>query len=117
MGRLPLLTTLDPLDQEALIRILTEPRNALIKQYQKFFEMEGCELHFEDKALTLIAKKALERDTGARALRAVTEELMLDIMYQLPEKKRMGKYIITEAVVEGRTGLFAPKTKVRRASA
>lgn len=117
VGRLPLLTTLDPLDQEALIRILTEPRNALIKQYQKFFEMEGCELHFEDKALILIAKKALERDTGARALRAVTEELMLDIMYQLPEKKRMGKYIITEAVVEGRTGLFAPKTKARRASA
>ena len=79
--------------------------------------MEGCELEFATEALHLIAEKALARDTGARALRAVTEEIMLDIMYELPEKKRMGKHIITEAVVEGRAGLFAPKRKAHKESA
>ncbi len=117
VGRLPLITTLDTLDADVLIRIMTEPKNALVKQYQKFFEMDGCELEFAPQALKLIARKALERDTGARALRAVTEEIMLEIMYQLPEKKRMGKHIITVAVVEGRVGLFAPKTKGRKESA
>ncbi len=117
VGRMPLVTTLDLLDAETLVRILTEPKNAVVKQYQKFFEMEGCELEFAPQALEMIASKALERDTGARALRAVTEEMMLDIMFKLPEKKRMGKYIITEAVVEGRTGLFAPKAKAHKESA
>jgi len=117
VGRLPLITTLAPLSTDDLIRILTEPKNALIRQYQKFFQMEGCELEFAPKALKLIAEKAQKRDTGARALRAVSEEIMLNIMYELPEKKRMGKYIITEAVVEGRKGLFAPKSKSRKESA
>jgi ATP-dependent Clp protease ATP-binding subunit ClpX len=117
VGRLPLMTTLDSLDVEVLVRILTEPKNALVKQYQRFFEMEGCELEFAPKALELIAEKALKRETGARAQRDVTEEIMLDIMFELPEKKRMGKHIITEAVVEGRVGLFAPKTKARKESA
>ncbi len=117
VGRLPVVATLDMLDARALVRILTEPRNALVKQYQKLFEMEGSELDFAPKALKLIAQKALERDTGARALRTVTEEIMLDIMYELPEKKRLGKHIITEAVVEGRAGLFAPKTKAHKESA
>ncbi len=117
VGRLPLITTLDSLDADTLVRILTEPKNALVKQYQRLFEMEGCELEFASRALELIAEKALKRDTGARALRAVTEEIMLDIMFELPEKKRMGKHIITEAVVEGRVGLFAPKAKTRKESA
>jgi len=117
VGRLPLITTLDALDKETLVRILTEPKNALVKQYQRLFEMEGCELEFAPRALELIAEKAIKRDTGARALRAVTEEIMLDIMFELPEKKRLGKHIITEAVVEGRVGLFAPKAKARKESA
>ena len=117
VGRLPVITTLDSLDAETLVRILTEPKNALIKQYQRLFEMEGCELEFAPRALELIAEKALKRDTGARALRAVTEEIMLDIMFELPEKKRLGKHIVTEAVVEGRVGLFAPKAKTRKESA
>ncbi len=111
VGRLPMISTLDSLDVDSLVRILTEPKNALVKQYQKFFELEGCELEFTDSTLRLIAKRALDRDTGARALRSVMEELMLEVMYELPEKKRTGKYIITEAVAEGRTGLFAPKRK------
>ncbi len=117
VGRLPLITTLDSLDADTLVRILTEPKNALVKQYQRLFEMEGCELEFAPRALELIAEKALKRDTGARALRAVTEEIMLDIMFELPEKKRLGKHIITEAVVEGRVGLFTPKAKTRKESA
>jgi ATP-dependent Clp protease ATP-binding subunit ClpX len=111
VGRLPMITTLDPLNSSSLVRILTEPKNALVKQYQTFFEMEGCELEFTPETLKLIAKRAIDRDTGARALRSVTEEIMMDVMYELPEKKRTGKYIITEAVVEGRTGLFAPNQK------
>ena len=117
VGRLPVITTLDALDAETLVRILTEPKNALVKQYQRLFEMEGCELEFAPRALELIAAKAIKRDTGARALRAVTEEIMLDIMFELPEKKRLGKHIITEAVVEGSVGLFAPKAKARKESA
>ena len=107
VGRLPIITDLHPLDEHALIRIMQEPKNALVKQYQKFFEMEGAKLEFTSGALVLLAKKALQRDTGARALRAVMEELMLDIMYELPERKRGGKYIITEDVVEGKKPLFS----------
>jgi len=86
VGRLPVITTLSALDEDALIDILTKPKNALIKQYQKFFQMEDAELEFTDDGLHALAKKALERDTGARALRAITEELMVDLMYQLPEE-------------------------------
>jgi len=107
VGRLPVITDLHPLDEHALIRIMQEPKNALVKQYQKFFDMEGAKLEFTPGALVLLAKKALKRDTGARALRAVMEELMLDIMYELPERKRGGKYIVTEDVVEGNKPLFS----------
>jgi ATP-dependent Clp protease ATP-binding subunit ClpX len=107
VGRVPVIASLHPLDLEALTSILTEPKNALIKQYQKFFEMEGASLEFTPGALRLLAKKAMTRDTGARALRAVAEELMLDIMYELPERKRGGKYIVTEDVVQGKQPLFA----------
>ena len=85
IGRLPVLAPLDPLDEEALVRILTEPRNALVRQYQKLFEMEGAELEFTPSALQIIAKMAKERDTGARGLRSIVEEIMTDIMFELPD--------------------------------
>jgi ATP-dependent Clp protease ATP-binding subunit ClpX len=107
IGRLPVVATLGRLEIQALIQILTEPKNALVKQYQKFFEMEGATLEFTPGALRLLAKKAMERDTGARALRSVTEELMLDIMYDLPERKRGSKYIVSEDVVLGKQPLLS----------
>jgi ATP-dependent Clp protease ATP-binding subunit ClpX len=116
VGRLPVLATLEPLDVDTLINILTEPKNALVKQYQKFFRMENAELEFTREALELISERALKRDTGARALRAVCEEIMLDLMYRLPDQKG-GKYVITEAIVEGRQNLFELKPERRKESA
>ena len=109
VGRLPLIATLEPLDVKTMINILSEPKNALVKQYQKFFRIEGAEVEFTPKALELIAERALKRDTGARALRAVCEEIMLDLMYRLPDQQQGGKYLITDAVVEGRENLFELK--------
>jgi ATP-dependent Clp protease ATP-binding subunit ClpX len=117
VGRLPVVATLEPLDVKTLISILTEPKNALVKQYQKFFRMEGSELEFTSKALTLIAERALKRDTGARALRAVCEEIMLELMYALPEQQQGGKYVINEEIIEGKEHLFAIKPERRRESA
>lgn len=91
VGRLPVLAPLDPLNVDVLVRILSEPRNALVKQYQKLFEMEGAELVFETPALERIANKAKERDTGARGLRSIVEEIMLDVMYELPEMPEKGR--------------------------
>ena len=88
VGRVPVITVLAPLDEAALIDILTKPKNALIRQYQKFFEMENSELEFTDDALRALAKKALKHATGARALRSLAEELMIDLMYQLPEEPK-----------------------------
>ena len=107
VGRLPVIATLNPLSIEALTQILTEPKNALVKQYKKFFEIEGAELEFTPGALRILAKKAMERETGARALRAVTEELMLDIMYDLPERKRGSKYVVNEDIVLGKQPFYA----------
>jgi ATP-dependent Clp protease ATP-binding subunit ClpX len=106
VGRLPVITTLESLSVEALVDILTKPKNALVRQYAKFFEMEDAELSFTDEALQLLAKNALKRDTGARALRAVTEELMINIMYDLPDQKKKQKYVIDEQVIEGKKNLF-----------
>jgi len=117
VGRLPVIATLSALDERALVDILTKPRNALIKQYQKFFEMEGAELVFTDDALKALAKKALARDTGARALRAITEELMVDLMYQLPEDARGTRYVITREIVEGTAELASARQKARKESA
>ncbi len=117
IGRVPVITSLHPLGTEQLVQILTEPRNALVKQYNKLFEMEGCTLDFTPDALRVIAKSALDRDTGARALRAVTEELMLDVMYDLPEQKQPGKYVINKAVAKGEQSLFPTKTRRRKESA
>ncbi|HVS72079.1 MAG TPA: ATP-dependent Clp protease ATP-binding subunit ClpX [Phycisphaerae bacterium] len=109
IGRLPVFAPLAPLTVPAMIQILTEPKNALVKQYQKFFQMEGCELEYTEGALKLIAERALKRDTGARALRSVMEEIMLELMYQLPDLQQRGKYVITEEVVRGEVGLFDRK--------
>jgi len=117
VGRLPIVAALEPLDVATLVNILTEPKNALVKQYQKFFRMEASELEFTSGALTLIAERALKRDTGARALRAVCEEIMLDLMYALPDQGQGGKYIITEDVVERRAQLFTIQPEQRRQSA
>ncbi len=115
VGRLPVTTSLDPLMREDLVNILTQPRNALVKQYQKFFEIEGCQLEFSTGALEMIADRALARETGARGLRAVMEEIMLEPMYELPDRNRSGKKIVTEAVVEGKEPLIpASKPKRRR---
>ncbi|MDB5354928.1 MAG: ATP-dependent Clp protease ATP-binding subunit ClpX [Phycisphaerales bacterium] len=117
VGRLPLIATLEPLDVETMISILTEPKNALVKQYKKIFRMENSELEFTPSAMRLIAERALKRDTGARALRAVCEEIMLDLMYKLPDQQQGGKYIINDDVVEGRNHLFELKPERRKESA
>jgi len=117
VGRLPVITTLEALDEGALIDILTKPKNALCKQYQRFFEMENAELEFTDDALHALAQKALKRDTGARALRAISEELMIDLMYQLPEEPKPAKYVITRDIVEGKAELFTAKQKAKKESA
>ena len=117
VGRLPIITTLSALDADALMKILTEPRNALIKQYQKLFEMEEAKLEFTEDALKELAAKALERDTGARALRAITEELMLDLMYRLPEESKPGDYAVTREVVRGEVDLFKSSRRSKKESA
>jgi ATP-dependent Clp protease ATP-binding subunit ClpX len=117
VGRLPLCATLEPLDITTLTNILTTPKNALVKQYKKFFHLEGADVEFTTGALHLIAERALKRDTGARALRAVCEEIMLDLMYKLPDQGQGGKYVIDEAIVEGRKSLFEIKPERRRESA
>ncbi|MDQ3439569.1 MAG: ATP-dependent Clp protease ATP-binding subunit ClpX, partial [Planctomycetota bacterium] len=117
VGRLPLCATLEPLDTKILINILTEPKNALVKQYQKFFCLEGADVEFTSGALEMIAERALKRDTGARALRAECEEIMLDLMYKLPDAQQGGKYIINEDVVMGRQSLFTLKPERRKESA
>lgn len=99
IGRLPVIATLEELDEEALMQILTEPKNALTRQYQYLFEMENVDLLFEDSALRAIAKKALERNTGARGLRSILENVLLETMYDLPSRADIGTVIINEAVI------------------
>ncbi len=105
IGRLPVLAPLDPLDEEALVTILCQPKNALVRQYQKLFDMEGAELEFEPEALREIARLAKQRDTGARGLRSIVEDIMLDVMYDLPEMERKGKHIVTADVVRKKVPL------------
>ena len=100
VGRIPVVTHVDDLDEESLIRVLTEPKNALVKQYQKLFELEKVRLEFTPEALRAIARQALERKTGARGLRNVIEHTMLDIMYRLPSMSDVTECVITDAVIE-----------------
>lgn len=115
VGRLPVVATLQELDEEALIQILVEPKNALIKQYQKLFQMEGVELEIRPKALQAIAVKALKRKAGARGLRSIIEASLLDTMYELPGIDNVSKVVIDEGVIEGQSKpimLFADQPKV-----
>ena len=101
VGRLPVVATLSELDQEALVKILTEPKNALTKQYAKLFEMEGCELEFRQDALAAVARKAMERKTGARGLRSILEHVLLDTMYDLPSMDSVDKIVLDDGVIDG----------------
>lgn len=101
VGRLPVLSTLSPLKEEDLVQILTEPKNSLVKQYKKLFEMEGCELEFTPAALREVARIATERDTGARSLRSIMEGAMFEIMYQLPDEGAGRKYVVTPEIIRG----------------
>ena len=114
VGRLPVVSSLTPLDEDGLVQVLTEPKNALIKQYQSLFEMENCSLEFTDDALRAIAARAMDKGTGARGLRSIVEESMLDIMYELPDQEEGMTYQIDEEVIEGRNKVLrmpTPQTK------
>ena len=101
IGRLPIVVPLDALDEEALVKILTVPKNALVKQYKRIFEMDGVELEFTQDALIAIAKKAIKRQTGARGLRSIIEKIMLNVMYEVPSRSDVKKCVVTPEVVEG----------------
>jgi ATP-dependent Clp protease ATP-binding subunit ClpX len=103
VGRLPVVVTLRPLSEESLVRILEEPKNALVKQYKKLFEMDNVTLEFEKEALLMIAKKAMERKTGARGLRAILEEIMLNVMYDIPSRTDVKKCVITRDTVANKS--------------
>ena len=104
LGRLPIVFTLQGLNEEMMVKILKEPKNAILKQYQKLLALDEVKLEFDDGALQAIAKKAMEKDTGARALRAIIEEFMLDIMYEIPKDDSIGQVIITKEYIEGTGG-------------
>ncbi len=104
IGRLPILFTLDGLNREALVKILKEPKNAILKQYQKLLELDEVKLEFDEGSLEAIAEKALKKETGARALRALIEEFMLDIMYEIPKDDNIGRVTITREYIEGTGG-------------
>ena len=106
VGRLPIITTLKELDKDALIKIITEPKNSLVKQYKKLFSYDNVELEFEKEALEAIVNKAIERKTGARGLRAIVEDIMRDIMFEIPSNPKIEKCIITKETVENKE---APK--------
>ncbi|MEM6365342.1 MAG: ATP-dependent Clp protease ATP-binding subunit ClpX [Planctomycetota bacterium] len=112
VGRMPVISYLEPLDVDGLVSVLSEPKNSLVKQYQALFQMENCELHFTDGALVSVAQQALDKGVGARGLRGILEEVMLDIMYDLPDQEDGKVYTIDEAIVEGKNNLFQmPQTK------
>jgi ATP-dependent Clp protease ATP-binding subunit ClpX len=115
VGRLPVVAVLEELDAGALVKILTEPKNALVKQYQKLLAMEGVELEYRDNALTAIAKRALERRTGARGLRSIIEHALLDIMFDLPSLSNVQKVVVDEGCIAGDTKpilIYADQPKV-----
>ena len=115
VGRLPVISALEPLDEAGLMRVLTEPKNALVKQYESLFAMENSELSFTETALRAIARKALKRGTGARGLRSTIEEIMLDIMFELPDQDQGGSYVIDEEMVEGTKLFKMPEAKNKSA--
>jgi len=111
VGRMPISTALTPLDEEGLIKVLTEPKNALIKQFKSLFDMEDAEVVFTDDALKAIAQKAAEKGTGARGLRSIVESAMLDVMYELPDQPKNSRFVIDEKVINGESLFTMPETK------
>ena len=101
IGRLPIMAALEKLTEADLVKILTEPKNALVKQYQKLLELDNVELEFDEEALNAIAKHAIARNTGARGLRSIIENVMLDIMYEIPSRDEISKVVITKDIIEG----------------
>ena len=101
VGRVPVSVTLDLLDEDALVRVLTEPKSAIIKQYKKLFQLDGVDLEFEDEAVHEIAHRSFMRNTGARGLRSIVENVLMDTMFTLPSDETVEKCIITKAVVDG----------------
>jgi ATP-dependent Clp protease ATP-binding subunit ClpX len=115
VGRLPVVVSLAPLGTDDLVHIMTEPRNAIVRQYQKFFELESAELEFHPDALKTIAEKALERNTGARALRSIMEDVMLDLMFELPGRApEVSNYVVTKEMVENKARTFTPPERLKR---
>ncbi len=115
VGRIPVIATLDPLDVDAFVRILTEPRNALVKQYEKIFELDGITLEFKENSLRAIAEEAMNRNTGARGLRAILEETLLNVMYELPSRDDIERCIITrEVVLNGDTPILVTRDKRKK---
>lgn len=112
IGRIPVYSVLDPLDEEALVKILTEPKNAVLKQYKKLLSIDGVKLDFETEAISLIAKEAIKRKTGARALRSIVEELMLDIMYEIPCREDIKEFVITAEMVKKRKNVVELLPKI-----
>ncbi len=110
LGRLPIITVLDPLDEDALVRILTEPRDAIVRQYQEFFHLTGAKLEFTEKALRDIAKLAIERNTGARGLRAIIEDVMLDVLFEFPNHPDLEEFVVTPDVVKSKAFSKGKKT-------
>jgi ATP-dependent Clp protease ATP-binding subunit ClpX len=100
VGRLPVTTALAPLGREGLVRVLTEPKNALVRQFQSLFQMENCDLHFTEEAINMIAQRSLEKDTGARGLRSIIEQVVLDLMYDLPDQPKGTRFVIDENLVK-----------------
>ena len=100
IGRLPVIVSLEALDEDALVRIMKEPKNALIKQYERLFDLDNVELEIEDEAIAAIAKKAIERKTGARGLRSIFEKAMMDIMFDIPSRNDVKKCIVTKETIE-----------------
>ena len=124
VGRLPVFTSVTKLDRQALMKVLTEPRNALVKQYQRLFDLDGVELEFTDGALGEIADQALKRGTGARGLRAILEEVLLNVMYDVPSRTDVARVVVTEETVRDNVlptlvprEVEAPKRRVRKESA
>ena len=112
VGRLPVLTSVNSLDEDALVDILTQPKNALVKQYMKFFEFDGVELEFTDEAMRAISEQAIQRGTGARGLRAIMEEVLLNVMYELPSRQDVTKCLVDrDVVLTGVNPTLVPRSK------
>jgi ATP-dependent Clp protease ATP-binding subunit ClpX len=117
IGRLPVIATLDTLDEDSLIRILSEPRNAILKQYTRFFELDGVELVIEEGAMREVAREALKRKTGARALRAIIESVMMDVMYEVPSSEDIKRVVLPDGIIDqGKLPILMSAEDLRKAS-